>query len=117
MAVGFCLEALAQARGLATPASFHSDQGAQFPSAAVTGRWETAGIKISLDGRGRALDKVFGERLWRTGKYEEGDVQDDGTRREAIQGLERFLPLDNRQRPHQALGSQTPATVYCGSYL
>jgi putative transposase len=117
MDVRFCLEALEQALGMATPDIFNSDQGSQFTSADFTGRLETAGIKISMDGRGRALDNVFVERLWRTVKYEEVYLKDYGTPREAIQGLEGFFQLYNRQRPHQALGYQTPATVYFGSYL
>jgi len=86
MDVGFCLEALAQALGLATPVIFNSDPGSQFTSADFTGRLEAAGIKISMDGRGRALDNGFVERLWRTVKYEEVYVKDYGTPREAIQG-------------------------------
>ena len=117
MDVGFCLEALEQALGIATPDIFNSDQGAQFTSADFTGRLETAGVKISMDGRGRALDNVFVERLWRTVKYEEVYLKDYGTPREAIQGLEQFCQLYNRQRPHQALGYQTPAKVYFGLYL
>ena len=115
MDVGFCLEALEQALGMATPDIFNSDQGSQFTSADFTGRLETAGVKISMDGRGRALDNVFVERLWRTVKYEEVYLKDYGTPREAMQGLEEFFHLYNRQRPHQALGYQTPATVYFGS--
>jgi putative transposase len=114
MDVGFCLEALEHALGMATPDIFNSDQGSQFTSADFTGRLETAGIKISMDGRGRALDNVFVERLWRTVKYEEVYVKDYGTPREAIQGLEKFFRVYNGQRPHQALGYQTPATVYFG---
>jgi putative transposase len=115
MDVGFCLEALEQALGVATPHIFNSDQGAQFTSLEFTGRLAAAGIQISMDGRGRALDNVFVERLWRTVKYEEVYLKDYGTPREAIQGLAQFFQLYNRQRPHQALGYQTPATVYFGS--
>jgi putative transposase len=68
MDVGFCLEALEQALGVATPHIFHSDQGAQFTSLEFTGRLVAAGIQMSMDGRGRALDNVFVERLWRTVK-------------------------------------------------
>ena len=117
MDVGFCLEALEQALGLATPDIFNSAQGAQFTSTDFTGRLETAGVKISMDGRGRALDNVFVERLWRTVKYEEVYLKDYGTPREAMQGLEQFFQVYNRQRPHQALGYLTPAAVYFSSYL
>jgi putative transposase len=117
MDVGFCLEALEQALGMATPAIFNSDQGSQFTSADFTGRLEIAGVKISMDGRGRALDNVFVERLWRTVKYEEVYLKDYGTPREAMQGLEKFFQLYNRQRPHQALGYRTPAMVYFDSNL
>jgi putative transposase len=117
MDVGFCLEALEHALGVATPHIFNSDQGAQFTSLEFTGRLAAAGIQISMDGRGRALDNVFVERLWRTVQYEEVYLKDYGTPREAMQGLERFFQLYNRQRPHQALGYQTPAAVYFGSYL
>ena len=86
MDVAFCLEALEQALGVATPEIFHSDQGAQFTSLDFTDRLMTAGIRISMDGRGRALDHVFVERLWRTVKYEEVYLKDYGTPREAIQG-------------------------------
>jgi putative transposase len=117
MDVGFCLEALDHALGGARPEIFTSDQGAQCTSVDVTGRLETAGMHISMDGRGRALDNVFVERLWRTVKYEEVYLKDYGTPREAIQGLEQFFQLYNRERPHQALGYQTLATVYFGSCL
>ena len=70
-----------------------------------------------MDGRGRALDNVFVERLWRAVKYEEIYLRDYRTPREAMQGLERFVQAYKRQRPQQALGYQTPAAVYFGSYL
>jgi putative transposase len=73
---GCCLEALEQALGMATPDIFNSDPGAQCTSADFTGRRETAGVKISMDGRGRALDNVFVERLWRTVTYEEVYLKD-----------------------------------------
>jgi putative transposase len=111
MDVAFCLEALEQALGVATPDIFNSDQGAQFTSLDFTDRLMAAGIRISMDGRGRALDNVFVERLWRTVKYEEVYLKDYGTPREAIQGLARFFQVYNGERPHQALGYRTPATV------
>jgi putative transposase len=115
MDVGCCLEALEQALGVAQPEIFNSDQGAQFTSMDFTRRLEAAGIKISMDGRGRALDHVCVERLWRTVKYEEVYLQDYETPREATQQLGRFFVRYNEQRQHQALGYQTPATVYFGS--
>jgi putative transposase len=115
MDVGFCLEALEQALMVATPDIFNSDQGSQFTSGDFTGRLVAAGVRISMDGRGRALDNVFVERLWRTVKYEEVYLQDYGTPKEAMQGLGRFFQVYNGQRPHQALGYQTPAMVYFGS--
>jgi len=71
-----------------------------------------AGIQISMDGRGRALDNVFVERLWRTVKYEEVYLKDYTTVREARQGLEQYFMFYNHERLHQALGYQTPAAVY-----
>jgi putative transposase len=115
MDVGFCLEALEQALGVAHPDIFNSDQGAQFTSLEFTGRLVAAGIQISMDGRGRALDNVFVERLWRTVKYEEVYLKDYETPREATQQLGRFFVQYNSERPHQALGYQTPATVYFGA--
>jgi putative transposase len=70
-----------------------------------------------MDGRGRALDNLCIERLWRTVKDEEVDVKDDETPREAMQGLGTFFVRDNEWRQHQALGDQTPASVYCSSYV
>ena len=93
---------------------FNTDQGAQFTSNDFTGRL-AAGIQMSMDGRGRALDNVFIERLWRTVKYEEVYVKDYETPREAMQGLGTFFVRDNEWRQHQALGYQTPAAVYFGS--
>src|SRR2546430_2243419 len=117
MDVGFCLEALEQALQVARPEIFNSDQGAQFSSLDFTGRLASAGIQISMDGRGRALDNVFIERLWRTVKYEEVYLKDYETPREAMQGLGTFFVRYNEWRQHQALGYQTPAAVYFSSYL
>ena len=114
MDVGFCLEALEQALEVAQPEIFNSDQGAQFTSIDFTRRLEAAGIRVSMDGRGRALDNVFVERLWRTVKYEEVYLKDYETPREAIQGLDAFFVRYNEQRQHQALDYQTPAAVYFG---
>jgi putative transposase len=114
MDVGFCLEALEQALEVAHPEIFNSDQGAQFTSLEFTGRLEAAGIRISMDGRGRALDNVFVERLWRTVKYEEVYLHDYRTPREATQRLAQFFVRYNEHRQHSSLGYQTPAAVYYG---
>jgi putative transposase len=116
MDVGFCLEALDQALGGARPEIFNTDQGAQFTSNDFTGRLAAAGIQISMDGRGRALDNVFVERLWRTVKYEEVYLKDYETPREATQQLGRFFVRYNEQRQHQSLDYRTSAAVYFNSY-
>jgi len=102
---------------VARPAIFNSDQGAQLTSRDCTGRLAAAGIQMSMDGRGRALDNVFVERRWRTVKYEEVSWKDSETPAEARQGLAQFFGRSNEWRQHQALGYQTPAVVYFGSYL
>jgi putative transposase len=112
MDVGFCLEALDHALERARPEIFNSDQGAQFTSLDFTGRLASAGVQISMDGRGRALDNVFVERLWRTVKYEEVYLKDYETPREAMQGLGMFFVRYNEWRQHQALDYRTPAAVY-----
>ena len=93
---------------------FNRDQGAQFTSTDFTSRLEVAGIRIRMDGRGRALDNVFVERLWRTVKYEEVYLREYNTVREAQQGLRRYFGFYNDERLHQALGYRTPAAVYRG---
>src|SRR5438270_9647116 len=108
MDVSSCLEALEQALEVARPEIFNSDQGAQFTSLDFTERLTSAGIQISMDGRGRARENVFVERLWRTVKYEDVDLKDDETPREAMQGLGTFFVRYHEWRQHQALGSQTP---------
>jgi len=117
MDVGFCLEALDHALEGARPEIFNSDQGAQFTSLDFTARLASAGIQMSMDGRGRALDNVFVERLWRTVKYEEVYLKDYETPREAMQGLATFFVRYNEWRQHQSLAYQTPAAVYFGSYV
>jgi len=109
----FCREALTQAlRHGGRPEIFNTDQGAQFTSSDFTNLLTHAGIRISMDGRGRALDNVFVERLWRTVKYEEVYLKDYTTVREARQGLRQYFTFYNHERLHQALGYQTPAAVY-----
>jgi len=109
---GFCLSALEQALAVATPEIFNTDQGAQFTSRAFTGRLEQAGIAISMDGRGRALDNVFVERLWRSVKYEEVYLHEHTTAELLGAGLESYFQHYCHERPHQSLGYRTPAEVY-----
>ena len=108
----FCLEALEEALEHRTPTIFNTDQGAQFTSLQFTSRLEQKGVQISMDGRGRALDNVFVERLWRSVKWEEVYTHDYQTMQEAWRGLHRYFVFYNRERPHQALGYLTPAEVY-----
>jgi putative transposase len=110
--VGFCLAALDAALAHGQPEIFNTDQGAQFTSPAFTGRLAAVGVTISMDGRGRALDNVFVERLWRSVKYEEVYLHEYEDMGEAQRGLGRYFPFYNEERPHQALGYQTPAAVY-----
>src|ERR671932_1517769 len=110
----FCLEALENALRGGRPEIFNTDQGAQFTSRAFTERLRRGGIQSSMDGRGRALDNVFVERLWRTVKYEEVYLREYSTMREAQQGLRRYFGFYNDERLHQALGYRTPTAVYRG---
>jgi len=108
----FVLDAVDQALAAAAPQIWNSDQGSHFTSPQYTQRLEDAGVHISMDGRGRALDNVFTERLWRSMKYEEVYLHDYASPREARQGITRYLTLYNGNRPHQALDYQTPVSVY-----
>lgn len=108
----FCLSALDWALTQATPEVFNSDQGAQFTSHEFTNRLERAGIVISMDGRGRALDNVFTERLWRTVKYEEVYIKDYDSPVDARANLRCYFHFYNHDRPHQSLNYRTPADVY-----
>jgi putative transposase len=108
----FCVEALEEALGAARPEIFNSDQGSQFTAAAFTGRLESRGIAVSMDGRGRALDNVFVERLWRSVKYEEVYLRDYADGWEAEERLGEYFQFYSHERLHQALGYRTPAEVY-----
>jgi putative transposase len=110
----FCLEMLADALRGGRPEVFNTDQGVQFTAEAFTGRLEAAGVAVSMDGRGRALDNVFVERLWRTVKYEDIYLRSYEAVPELQRGLGRYFPFYNDERLHQSLGYQTPATVYRG---
>lgn len=109
----FCVEALDEAiRRYGKPDIFNSDQGSQFTSIDFTDRLNVDGIRISMDGRGRALDNVFVERLWRSVKYEEVYLNDYETVPVAIAGLKKYFGFYNTQRLHQALDYRTPKEVY-----
>ena len=111
----FCLEALDEALAKGRPEIFNTDQGSQFTSEAFVGRLLDRSVAVSMDGRGRALDNVFIERLWRSVKYEDLYLKDYGTVDEVYDGLEAYFAFYNRERPHQSLGNETPATVYAWS--
>jgi putative transposase len=108
----FCLEALDEALSRAKPEIFNSDQGSQFTATAFTSRLESCGISVSMDGRGRAIDNVFIERLWRSVKYEEVYLRDytDGWHAEA--SLAAYFHFYDEERIHQSLGYRTPGDVY-----
>jgi putative transposase len=111
----FCLEMLEEALGGGRPEIFNTDQGVQFTAAAFTGRLESAGVAVSMDGRGRALDNVFVERLWRSVKYEDIYIQGYDTVPGLHRGLARYFAFYNDERPHQSLDYRTPAAVYRGT--
>ena len=110
--VDFCVGALEEALNKGQPEIFNTDQGSQFTSAAFTGTLLDRGIQVSMDGKGRYLDNIFVERLWRSIKYEEVYLKayKDGT--EAKEGIGAYLDFYNRERPHQALGYRTPQEVF-----
>ncbi len=111
----FCVAALEWALRKASPQIFNSDQGSQFTSDAFTEHLQRRGIQISMDGRGRATDNIFIERLWRTLKYEEVYLKDYGQVSEALANLREYFGFYNNERPHQSLDYQTPAAVYFGT--
>lgn len=112
METGFCLDALNDALLLGKPGIFNTDQGSQFTSDAFCRKVLDAGIKISMDGRGRALDNVWIERLWRSVKYEDIYLRDYQSFREVRQGLAAYFAFYNHQRRHQSLNYRTPAEIY-----
>jgi len=111
----FCLEALRDSLRISRPEIFNTDQGAQFTSPEFTGLLEGAGIRISMDGRGRVYDNIFVERFWRSVKYEEVYLHEYRTVAEARAHLGAYFRFYNEERPHEALGYRTPHEVYFGS--
>ena len=114
MDVGLCLLALEQAKVFAgcVPEIFNTDQGSQFTSEEWTSKLKEWGVQISMDGRGRWMDNVFIERLWRSIKYEEIYLREYATVNALERGVERWLKQYNTWRPHKALGNKTPNEVY-----
>jgi len=110
--IGFVLEAMRSALAVATPTICNSDQGSHFTSPQYTNLLRDVQVQISMDGKGRALDNIFTERLWRTAKYEEVYLKDYASPRDARSGLSDYLDFYNYRRLHQALDYQTPANVY-----
>lgn len=108
----FCVSALERALRIATPEIFNSDQGSQFTSRDFSGRLLDAGVQISMDGRGRALDNIFVERLWRSIKYEEVYLKDYQSMDHAVEELGRYFTFYNELRQHQSLDYKTPGYVY-----
>ena len=110
--IDFVLSAVDRALEIAQPTIWNSDQGSHFTSPKCIDRLTAHGIAISMDGRGRALDNVFTERLWRTIKYEDVYLNDYSSPREARRGIERYLAFYNGERPHQSLSYRTPSQLY-----
>jgi putative transposase len=108
----FCLEALDEALSQGRPEIFNTDLGSQFTAREYTGRLEEAGIAVSRDGRGRALDNVFVERLWRSVKYEDIYIKDYEQTSELESGLGAYFWFYDAERPHQSLAYRTPGEVY-----
>jgi len=113
MDVAFCVDALDEAPArFGRPEIFNTDQGSQFTSAAFTGRLAGAGSRISMDGRGRWMDNVFIERLWRSLRYEDVYLKGSVDGREAPAGIAAWIGCYSGRRPHQALAGRTPMVVW-----
>jgi putative transposase len=108
----FCLEALEEALSMGRPEIFNTDLGSQFTAQEYTGRLEEAGIAVSRDGRGRALDNVFVERLWRSVKYENIYINNYENVNELESGLRSYFWFYDEERPHQSLEYRTPGEVH-----
>ncbi len=108
----FCLAALHEALQYGKPDIFNTDQGVQFTAKAFTDTLEADGIRVSMDGRGRAFDNIFIERFWRSLKYEDIYLNDYDTVPALESGLQIYFPQYNTERPHQSLDNQTPTEVH-----
>lgn len=112
MEIDFCIEALRSALRRGRPEIFNSDQGSQFTSEKFTDELAAKDIAISMDGRGRCMDNIFIERLWRSLKYEEVYLKDYESVKEARTGIDRYLRFYNQERLHQSLDYRTPVAIY-----
>jgi putative transposase len=112
MEVDFCIDALKRALRRGPPDIFNTDQGSQFTSERFTGNLAERRISISMDGRGRCMDNIFVERLWRSLKYEEVYLKDYASVEEARTGIAGYFRFYNHERLHQSLGYRTPAAIY-----
>ena len=110
--IQFCLENLQRALSLATPEIHNSDQGSHFTSPQYTDLFTNTNVQISMDGRGRCMDNIFTERLWRSLKYEDIYIHDYRDLCEAKPGIGRYFNFYNNERRHQSLGYRTPAELY-----
>jgi putative transposase len=108
----FCIAALKEALAIARPDICNTDQGSQFTAQDFVACVLGAGVRVSMDGRGRALDNVFVERLWRSVKYEDVYLRDYQVPKDALRGLTKYFGFYNNERPHQSLGNRTPAEVF-----
>jgi len=113
MEESFCVSALERAlRCYSPPEIFNTDQGSQYTGSAFTGVLQDHGIRISMDGKGRAMDNIMVERLWRTVKYEDIYTRDYDSVEELIKGLREYFAFYNNERSHQTFGGRTPAEIY-----
>ena len=112
MEIKFVLSCVKKALGTAVPIIFNSDQGSHFTSPKCVNLVRDAGALVSMDGRGRAIDNIFTERLWRTVKYEHVYLNDYDRPKDARQGIAKYLQFYCNERPHQALGYRRPVEVY-----
>ena len=116
MEESFCVSALERAlRCYSCPEIFNTDQGSQYTGGAFTEVLRDHGIRISMDGKGRAMDNIMVERLWRTVKYEDIYTRDYENVEELVKGLRTYFAFYNNERPHQTFGKRTPAEIYWGS--
>ncbi len=110
--VAFCVDCLQEALSKGVPELFNSDQGCQFTSSDFTDILLEAGVRVSMDGKGRCMDNIFTERLWRSYKYEDVYIKDYDDVRTAAASTEAYWEFYNNERPHQSLGYMTPGEVH-----